>query len=452
MQKISNHVFSQSGYVLFLMMLLIGSLSLYLMYEMGTQKIKIQSWQVQKTATEMSYWMDIERNYVMDNGINTDTSAGQDQMNALTLPNMIANNYLPYGQYRPVTFQSSAIPQVSEFLCSPLPGVNADEGVLTYAGGTTCPTTDVGYTAQHCSLDTLAYYSCGNTMADASKLPVNMRKAQYYINTNYIALGNDSSILAGVGLILRTPGAANAYVTYSNNGGGIMGQLPQGSTAQSLMTLLPTSSFNVYTTTVPGVNDIGIASYVYTPLGSGGSGSSTVIKNDRYSKIIDMGLVQSTFTFSGTCCGWTGDKKGSTGLYNGNQDKNGYNQPISDCKTGGSGSLMKNSSGPPTCIKINLKEYGPTGTIEKCNRIDVLYTPFDTAQKPTKDSTSAGVWYMDYTPSWGGQDSNYSYVAPGTKENYTSPGGKPAAQYNFSDKKNMNDFFIYFVRCTRNPP
>lgn len=464
MKKIQTCPENQSGYVLFLVMLLIGSLGLYLTYQFGSQKIKTQSWQVQKTATEISYWMDIERNYIMDNDLGTTTNADRDQLNALTLPNMIANNYLPYGQYRPVTFQSPGLTQVSEFLCSPLPGVNADEGSLTLTGGsTTCAiATGAGsYTSQHCSLDNTSYYSCGNAMTAAANLPTTMRKAQYYINGNYISLGNYTGVLAGLGLILRTPGPANPLINYSStSGSGQMGQLPTGSTAQTLISLLPTSAFNVYSTTVAGVNDIGIGTYLLLPQSSssGGTTGSTVIKNDRYSKIVDMGLVQAGYGTpsnpSVNCCGWNGDAKtNNTGLYNGGMEDNSDTpQTLTNCTEGGKdGSLLKNSWGPATCIKINMKKYGPGGT-EGCKRVDILYTPFDTAQKPNSSSVGSATWYMNYDIMWKAQDTTYNYIWLGAKNNFQYYSKGFFSNWLLSNKQNSNTFFIYLVRCTRDPP
>ena len=85
----------EQGYVLLLMMLIMGSLGLYLSYQLSLQKIKSQSWQVQKTAAEIAYWMDIEYNYIIDNNIAYTTTAGQEARNAIKLPDLINNNYLP---------------------------------------------------------------------------------------------------------------------------------------------------------------------------------------------------------------------------------------------------------------------------------------------------------------------------------------------------------------------
>ncbi len=445
MKKTPHHFHPQGGYVLLLVMLLIGTLGLYLTYQFGNQNIKNQSWQLQKTATEISYWMDIERNYIIDNG--TPTPAA---LNNLSLPMIMSNNYLPYGQYRATVFkgitaQGDTLSQVSEFLCSPLSGVGANDDISAPTSPTSCPSGSAG---AHCTLDSPPYYACANTLDSTGTEAI--AKAQYYTNANYVAMGNNPTTLAGVGLMIRTPGTAQASNPSNSNA---MGSLPNGSLAQSLIALLPNSYFNVFPSNTSTVNAIGIASYLSQPASSSSSGtSSSVIRNDRYSKIVDMGLVQASYgNPSGApiaCCGWSGDAKTSTMLYNGDTDKNGYYpQPLTTCSKD---SLMKGTSGPPTCIKINLKKFGPSGT-EGCKRVDVLYTPYDTAQKPNKDSTGAATWYTNYNPTWKTQDSDYYYLSLSAEKRFRYL-GRTSVKYMFSDKQNMNTFFIYAVRCTRNPP
>jgi hypothetical protein len=424
MKKIRQIPQKQSGYILFVIMLLIGSLGLYLTYQFGAQKIKTQSWQIQKTTTEITYWADIEKNYIADNNITT-----QDGLNGVQLNNIMSNNYLPYGQGQPVTFQSAGMTQVSEFLCSPLPGINSNEAPLTLSGNNfTCPLSGgaVGYQPQHCALDTQAYYSCGSNTS--------LAKAQYYANANYIGLGNTSNVLAGLGLIIRTPGAANSYVQYS---GGQMGTLPNNSTAQTLMSLLPTSAFNVYSTPTAEVSGIGIGTYLYQ--NSPDTNTTPVIKNSRYSKIIDMGSVQAVDLTNPECCGWNGNVKGKAAPYNSGGNKGNNNK----CK---SNSKSKNSTDPPNCIQINRDLFGPNGTVEQCSRIDVLYAMIDNYQPPKSP------WYIDYTKDrlTSTSANSYSQVFLSARSYTNKDINKPTYLENYGDyKKNR---FAYIVRCTRASP
>ena len=422
----------QSGYVLLLVMLLIGSLGLYLTYEVSTQKIKTQSWQLQKTATEMSYWMDTEYNYATDQGI----ISSQNGMNSFSLIDLITNNYLPYGQSRYATIPSASISQVSEFMCSPLPGITGSDGTLQLTPSNfnvTCPTSSHTYNDQHCSItpDTPAYYSCSTTMS--KNTTQNIAKAQYYTNANNIAIGNLINTLSGLGLIIRTPGSSNPYVTPSSGPVGQMGVLPNNSIAQSLISLLPTSSFNLYATNSALVNGIGIGTYLYNTSGA------PVIKNDRYSKIIDMGLVQAVNTTkplpintsTGACCGWNvdGTKTGST-LYD-------PNNPNCNNVT-----LPSASAAPPMCIQVDTTKFGPNGSVERCDRIDVLYTMFSDWQT----TGTAVFWYLDYI--------NTSIKTVGThQEIYLSMhiNDNAAGGYLYSHAFSaQSNYLAYLVRCTRN--
>lgn len=458
MKRIYKNFHPQRGYVLLTVMLLIGTLSLYLMYQFGNTQTKNKSWQLQKTTTEIAYWMDIERNYIIDNSINT-----PDTFNNISLPTLVSNAYLPYGQYRNVvikgnTPQGTNLSQVSEFLCSPLPGVTTKDNIQSLpSGSASCPS---GTANAHCSLDSPPYYACANSLSASGT--EDLTKAQYYTNANYVAIGNyNPPTLAGVGLIVHTPGNAQATVTANSNSLGI---LPNGSLAQSLMSLLPNSYFNVFPTNTSSINDIGIASY----LSSTSSGNSSgIVANNRYSKIVDMGLVQSTYgtPSASTCCGWssTSDLKTGTYLYNGGGLQNGGNMlnPIAlqNCNSSKNGPLLQNTSGPPTCIRINKNLFGPNGSKDGvgCARIDVLYTPYSTAQNPNAASSASAMWFMnDVSQRWVNQDNNYIYVSIGMYKyfsNNDTGSSRLNGQYVFSLGNNyQNDFFIYLVRCTRNPP
>ncbi len=418
----------QCGYVLLIVMLLIGSLGLYLTYALSTQKIKTQSWQLQKTATEISYWMDTEYNYAADQGI----LLSNDSMNAFSLGDLISNNYLPYGQSRYVTFPSEIISEVSEFMCSPLPGITRSDGTLQYSSDNrtnlTCPelsdSSSVTYT-QHCGAPyTPAYYSCSSTMSTNNTQSI--AKAQYYINANYISLGNLDDIMAGIGLIIRTPGAANTFVDSST---GQTAYLPNNSLAQSLLSLLPTSSFALYLTDSSSVNGIGIGTYLFN------SGALSAIKNDRYSKIIDMGLVQAvdptklpvnSNSKSNGCCGWSADgKKIITAVYTG----------TTDCTTKG--------AAPPVCIQVDTTKFGPSGTVERCDRIDVLYTMFSDWQ------ANNTYWYLNYSNTFIKTVGNHQeiYLSIHSDTDVSASG-----HYIFSSsgKSAQRNYLAYLVRCTRN--
>ncbi|MCD6044973.1 MAG: hypothetical protein K0R48_136, partial [Gammaproteobacteria bacterium] len=252
-----------SGYVLLFLMLIIGSLSLYLSYQLSLKKINTQAWQVTKTATEFSYWFDIEKNYETDFSVATPTA-----LNIITMNTLISTQrYLPYGLARAPGIPSSGTPAVtavSEFQCSSLPGITkadelSDSGV---SGSTdyTCPANASSTT--NCKLGQPAYYSCAPsaTAPSNSSAPTT---AQYYINANHIALGATSNNAPiGLGLIVRTSGPASANISLT--GGGTRGSLPNGSFAQSLVSSLPSASYNVYSTINSNVQGIGIGSYLIT--------------------------------------------------------------------------------------------------------------------------------------------------------------------------------------------
>lgn len=414
----------QCGYALFMVMLLIVVVGLYLTYEISTKKIKDRSWELQKTATEISYWMDTEYNYAVDQGI----LSSQNGMNKFSLSDLITNNYLPYGQSRYVLKPSTS--QVSEFMCSPLPGMTGSDGALQLSPADTNPTCASagggGYPDQHCTTSGAPYtpadYSCSTTRF--ANTTDNIAKAQYYTNANNISLGNLIHVMAGIGLIIRTPGISNPYITYS---GGQMGSLPSNSLAQSLISLLPTSSFNMYATSSPQNSGIGIGSYIYDT-----SSGPSVVKNDRYSKIIDMGLVQAvgTDTLPSSCYGWdiTSGQKTGTGTYTGGASEGTNNKP----------------NDPPVCIQVDTTKYGPGGTVERCDRIDVLYTMFSDYQR----TGSGAYWYLNYTNTKIKTVGKYQQIyLPIHADNNPSGGG---VYLYSSGKPAQRNYLAYLVRCTRN--
>lgn len=424
-----------SGYVLLFLMLIIGSLGLYLSYEMSLTKMNIQSWQLTKTASEFSYWFDIEQNYEQDNLITTSSA-----LNNIQLSTLILNHYLPYGMARTPTFNSSAVSSVSEFQCSPLPGITAadvnlsDSGIKNY----TCPAPTSSTTIAQCTLNQPAYYSCATNSA--------ISQAQYYINADYIAFSGDntspqssSAAPIGLGLIVRTPGFSNSFIDLGANGS--RGLLPNGSYAQSLITTLPSSSFNLYSTANPEVKGVGIGSYL--SINNSATSPTTPIANNRYSKIIDMGLVQALDLKPGAsrvCWGWdnNGNKLGANTSYT------------------ASGKYMANTGTfPPTCVRINMDKYGPKGS-EKCARLDLFYTmyrnyigdgDYNTTSRffSSTDSmvttSTIGNNYLDIYLGQYFQDFNTLGL-----DHYSSNGQTPG------DKKTPEQYnwLIYFLRCTRN--
>ncbi len=443
-----------SGYVLLFLMLIIGSLGLYLSYQMSLTKMNTQSWQLTKTATEFSYWFDIEQNYEQDYSITTPAA-----LNSIQLSTLIQNHYLPYGMARTPTFASNgtpAITSVSEFQCSPLPGITPADGTLSDSDtqNFTCPAQTSGPIVQ-CTLNQPAYYSCVTNSA--------ISQAQYYVNANYIAFSGNNTITGdnisrapiGLGLIVRTPGFSNSFIDLGANGS--RGLLPNGSYAQSLITMLPLSSFNLYSTDNPQVKGIGIGSYL--SIDNSATNPTTPVANNRYSKIIDMGLVQSldlnTIKTNPTCdpahnkyigcpCfGWdnNGNKtKSANGSYDntGNPPTSGYN------------------SFPPTCIRINMKKYGPGGS-EKCDRLDLFYTMYrnylGSGDGPSRffsntDSliTTSTISTTDnpYLDIYLGQTiQDYKMTSPNSysRNGATVGKNKDPEQYNWQ---------AYFLRCTRN--
>ncbi len=438
-------ILKHNGYVLFFLMLIVGSLGLYLSYQMSLQKTNVQSWQLTKTATEVSYWFDTEQNYEQDYSIISGAALNNIQLNTL-----IQNHYLPYGVARTPTFASSGTPavtSVSEFQCSPLPGITPADGTLSDSGiiNQTCPATTNGAIVQ-CSLNQPAYYSCTTNSG--------ISKAQYYLNANYIALSGDNSSPVsssqapiGLGLIVRTPGFSSALISLGASGTRAL--LPNGSYAQSLITTLPSSSFNIYSTDNSEVKGIGIGSYL--SVSNNAVNPNIPVANNRYSKIIDMGLVQSldlnkikTSTTCNSsnktacpCFGWdnNGNKTTVDGSYanNGGTPSGGYN------------------SFPPTCIRINMAKYGPGGT-EKCARLDLFYTMYRNYlggkanshfYSNTDSLITTSTIGNNYVDIYLGQTiQNYSTLA----YTYSQNGGtvsknKDPEMYNWQE---------YILRCTRN--
>lgn len=425
------------GYVLLSLMLIIGSLGLYWSYQLSLTKMNTQSWQLTKTATEFSYWFDIEQNYEQDYAI-TNWIA----LNNIQLSTLIQNHYLPYGMARTPTFPSRntpAVSSVSEFQCSPLPGITSADGNLSDSGLTdyTCPNQTAGSIAQ-CTLNEPAYYSCTTNSA--------ISQAQYYINANHIALAGGPDVSGetsvsnapiALGLIVRTPGFSKSVIYLGT--GSSKGLLPNGSYAQSLITMLPSSSFNPYSTDSAEVKGIGIGSYLSI---NNIINPGTLVANDRYSKIIDMGLVQSVDLKSSArkCWGWdnNGNKLGTNISYTGSNNKD----------------MSNTGTFPPTCIRIDMSKYGPGGS-EKCARLDLFYTIyrnylntdpsssrfFSSADSIITNSTAVNNYLDIYV---GQAIQTVTTVSPYT---YTYPanGAVPitantAEQYNW---------LAYFLRCTR---
>jgi hypothetical protein len=369
----------QSGYILLSLMFIIGLIGIYLAAKLSVQNTKITAWEIQKSTTEMEYWFDIEQNYALDNGSNS--------LSTITLPALQTYYYLPYGSAEKNTFNLST--NVSQFICSALPGITPQDGNLNLSGSsvtTTCP-------GAACALNN-TYYSCGN----------NLPKAQYYVNTNYIALQPPS---VGLGLMIRTPKMATQ----------------QTSTANHLMALLPTSSSNTYTTSASQeVNGIGIGTYAIPPSGT------TYIANNTYSKIIDMGLVQAknlNNTDSLNCYGWdnNGNKSGSGGLNGKKRDK--YPDE------------------PPTCIRVNLTKYQAS-----CNSIDLFYSLYR-AHVNADTGNSGFVGFSiekSYVKPYSANGKTFKDIYLGT--NIYDRGSKSGYQISQDDAR--RNYLIYFVRCTRN--
>lgn len=428
---------SHHGYALFAVMLIIGVISLYLSYQLSLKNMNTQSWQLAKTTTEFSYWFDIEQNYEQDYSLSGNSAA----LNNMQLTTLIQNHYLPYGMARTPSFASSSTPKVlavSEFQCSPLPGINPTDDLLNTTSDNTCPLQTSGVPGPLCALNEPAYYSCAtNTVAT-------MNQAQYYINANHIALGYDAANSLGLGLIIRTPGVTSSYVNLGQSGSRAL--LPNGSFAQSLISVLPSSAFNLYSTNTVGVNGIGIGSY----LGSNGSTSSsgTLQPNTRYSKIIDMGVVQVVDPTKSTlsCYGWdsNGNKTGVNGSYTGSGSS----------PTGGSDDW--NNSFPPTCIRIDTTKYGPTGSVEKCTRLDLFYTMYRNYLGDSNYDDTNSTRFYSSTSSKIVPNGNYLdvYVAQSLqmvspispyRYTYTSNGSTPGKD---SDPEQYT-WLVYFLRCTR---
>lgn len=423
----------QRGYVLLLLMLGIGSLALYLSYQLSLQKMNTQSWQLAKTATEFSYWLDIEQNYEQDAAATLNTGDPHANYNSIQLLDLIQNkHYLPYGLARAPTFTSSTYNSVSEFLCSPLPGINKQDVPLALSGvSNTCPIQSIGSTtlSVHCDLastDTI-YYSCANNATTS--------QAQYYVNANYIALGNLLTSSTALGLILRTPGLAKDIVQLQQTGYASRGLLPNNSVAQSLMSTLPGSAFNVYTTQIAQVNGIGIGSYVSQ------STSQQPQTNNRYSKIVDMGLVQAvkiddTGANAPKCYGW---------------DANGNKIGVQNSYIGGSNDPGTGTRFPPTCIRIDTSKY------PLCKRIDVLYTMY---RNSTKAASRPSQFYS-YTDSYvqvSGTVRNV-FLSQSFQTIPSSGGVKKPIQYTYTSNgdttttsgPNAYDWtwLAYIVRCTQ---
>jgi hypothetical protein len=408
-------------------MLIIGSLGVFLSYQFFFDKLNTQSWQLAKTATEFSYWMDIEQNYEQDYANDLKTST---DFNNIKLADIINQRYLPYGMGRSPTFTNSSSDQVSEFLCSPLPGINTQNAVLTLNGeNQTCPAVSSS-AAAHCALSSTdkIYYSCANNK-DAT-----VSQAQYYVNANYVSIGNNPSQNIGLGLLLPTPGSAASVVNLGATG--TRGLLPNGSAAQYLMSTLPGAAFNVYTTQSPPVDVIGVASYLSS------AAVTKKLQNNRYSKIIDMGLVQAvdlTKVGSDTpCYGWDASGK-KTGV--GSSYIVGTEPP-------------DGTSFPPTCIRIDTSQY------TYCKQIDVLYTMYRNFidNVPSENAPSQFYSYVNSYVQTDSSNNNIRNVflsqslqnVTGTTVNspvsgqYTSNGGGETTQ-----NKQRDTWLAYIVRCTQ---
>ncbi len=364
----------QKGYVFLLLMLILGSLGLFLNYQLSVRAIRTQAWEIQKTATEMGYWLDIERNYLQDN----DTVIPS----AISLTLLQQQYFLPYGLAEKNAFSLGT--PVSEFLCSALPGISPEDGNLTLSG------TSVTTTCNNpsCALNNL-YYSCGITPT----------RAQYYTNTNYIDL---SPTAVGLGLIVRAPKTTAQ-------------SLGDNSTARNLIALLPTSNANIYTTGSTTVNGIGIGSYILTTTGT------TILANNSYNKIIDMGLVQTSKPGSPdkNCTGWNGGVKSGSGYLNGD-------------KTGKS----KFNYEPPTCIRIT------PGSHPNCKSFDVLYAMF--RGHTDANSTNSGQVGYDIRDTVVRKNGS-SFIDVYLTLDSENRGADSGYQVTRTDHK--DSWLIYLVRC-----
>lgn len=389
----------QSGYALLSVMLIIGGISVYFAYQASIKKIQDQSWQVQKAAAEISYWFDIEQNYRTDNPMVN--------IQNLMLVNTQQAYYLPYGSSTISTFGGNSL---SEFSCSPLAGITQQDQSLRLSGNnSTAPVC----TGSVCTLNP-AYYSCGTS---------GLAKAQYYINTNYVSLNYDTtkqSTPVGIGLIVRTPGV-NLQAA----------QLPNNSTAHSLLPLLPTSSFNLYATPIAQTSGVGIASYAtIAPIGT-----PTIQANTLYSKIIDMGLVQASSMQNegkGLECSGVNSSGTKTGTGINGSTKSKKNYPLE----------------PPTCISID------TSKTADCSSVDILYTPSYFYHGGANGLPGIDTSSIVVRPSTSG-DSNKSSSTNavflsifGVYYSFTPWSGD---HFLVSDTNYQRDYLIYLVRCTKHP-
>ena len=411
----------QNGYVLLSVMLLIGTLGIYLAYQFSIEKISNQSWAVQKAAIEISYWFDVEQNFGTDN-------PGFD-VQRLTLLHTQEGYYLPFGTGNQSTFGGNTL---SEFNCSSLAGMTKQDLPLSLSGG---DFTGLNCVGAACTLNP-GYYSCGT-----SDLP----KAQYYINVNYATLDYNpggQSIPVGVGLMVRTPGANSKAPT----------QLPNNSTAHSLISLLPYSAFNMYTTSSAQVSGIGIATYaVIAPVGS-----TIIVANNLYSKIIDMGLVQTNSVTDNkkvknlVCDGvnTVGQKTGTFINVNGNGTDNGVN-----CKK--KQSTYNCYYEPPTCININTNNMKPIDPTHSdylgCNSIDILYTPYNFYHgggNGLAGIDSSAVFARPTKKGDSNNSSNNDAIFLGTYGVYYGASGN---HFLFNQPNYQSNYLAYVVRCTKHP-
>ncbi len=369
----------QKGYALLILMLIIAGLGVYFAYQLSIKTLKTQAWQIQKTATEVGYWFDVEQNYLQDNGTSS--------LSSISLSSLQQDYFLPYGLTEKNTFSLST--PISEFLCSALPGINTEDGNNLSLNGTSI-TTDCSGSNPACKGLNFAYYSCGTAPA----------RAQYYVNANYIYLNPPA---VGLGLIVRAPQTSNTQTLADN------------SMARHLISLLPTSNANIYNTGSSNVQGVGIGSYAIPPTGT------TIVDNNRYNKIIDMGLVQTSdlnHTGSLRCVGWTGSQKTGTGGLNGDNTNN-----------------KDYEYEPPTCIRITPKNH-PT-----CKAFDILYAMY--RSHTDAESTNTGLVGFTNKKTYVSKNGDYEDVYLSIFS--VNRGGDSG--YRVSRDQHKDNWLIYLVRC-----
>ncbi len=400
----------QNGYILLSVMLLIGTLGIYLAYQFSIEKIANQSWAVQKAAIEISYWFDVEQNFGTDN-------PGFD-VQRLTLLHTQEGYYLPYGTANQSTFGGNTL---SEFNCSSLAGMTKQDLPLSLSGSNF---TGINCVGAACALNP-GYYSCGT-----SGIP----KAQYYINVNYATLDYNpggQSVPVGVGLMVRTPGANSKAPT----------ELPNNSIAQSLIPLLPYSAFNVYTTSTAQVSGIGIATYaVIAPLGS-----TTIVANNLYSKIIDMGLVQPNIVTNGKVSNFQCQGVSSTGQKNGTSINVNGNGNMVNCNKKKNQQKYNCGYEPPTCI--NIDKTNPNG----CDTIDVLYTPYNLYHGGTNGLVGTDASAVFARPTKNGDSNHNANTQAIFLGIYGVFYGMNGEHFLSNGTDYQSNYLAYVVRCTKHP-